>query len=133
MSTGEYISLADVQSHNSKEDLYMVIDGKVYDCTKFIDEHPGGEEVLLDCGGTDATDAFEDVGHSDDARSLLPNMLVGELDPAEAASSSKSKPNTTTASSSGSSSPNFVTIAGFVIMAVAGYIAYLQTVAAKSE
>jgi len=30
--------------------------------------------------GQDATDAFEDVGHSDEARALLPGMLVGQLD-----------------------------------------------------
>ena len=28
----------------------------------------------------DATEAFEDVGHSDEARELLPGMLVGEFD-----------------------------------------------------
>jgi len=30
--------------------------------------------------GKDATEAFEDVGHSEDARSLLGPMLVGELE-----------------------------------------------------
>jgi len=30
--------------------------------------------------GTDATEAFEDVGHSDEARALLPGMLVGDFD-----------------------------------------------------
>lgn len=39
----------------------------------------GGEEVLLDVGGQDATEAFEDVGHSDEARELLNGMLVGNL------------------------------------------------------
>ena len=33
----------------------MVIKGKAYDVTKFLDEHPGGEEVLLDMAGKDAT------------------------------------------------------------------------------
>lgn len=28
----------------------------------------------------DATEAFEDVGHSDEARELLPGMLVGDFD-----------------------------------------------------
>jgi len=28
----------------------------------------------------DATEAFEDVGHSDEARALLPGMLVGEFE-----------------------------------------------------
>jgi len=30
--------------------------------------------------GTDATEAFEDVGHSDEARALLPDMLIGTFD-----------------------------------------------------
>lgn len=39
----------------------------------------GGEEVLLDVGGQDATEAFEDVGHSDEAREILEGMKVGTL------------------------------------------------------
>jgi cytochrome b involved in lipid metabolism len=45
-----------------------------------MDEHPGGDEVILAEGGQDATEAFEDVGHSDEARALLPGMLVGEFE-----------------------------------------------------
>jgi hypothetical protein len=30
--------------------------------------------------GKDATEAFEDVGHSDEARGFLPGMLVGEFE-----------------------------------------------------
>ena len=40
----------------------------------------GGEEVLLDVGGQDATEAFEDVGHSDEAREILEGLLVGKLE-----------------------------------------------------
>ena len=32
--------------------------------------------------GHDATEAFEDVGHSDESRALLPDMLVGTFDKA---------------------------------------------------
>lgn len=48
-------------------------------CPGFVDEHPGGEEVLLDVGGQDSTEAFEDVGHSDEAREILEGLLVGTL------------------------------------------------------
>ena len=41
--------------------------------------YSGGEEVMLDVGGQDATEAFEDVGHSDEAREILNGMLVGKL------------------------------------------------------
>lgn len=30
--------LADIKKHSTKKDLWMVIHGKVYDVTKFIDE-----------------------------------------------------------------------------------------------
>ena len=30
--------------------------------------------------GKDATEAFEDVGHSDEARALLPGMRIGEFE-----------------------------------------------------
>lgn len=70
----------ELASHNKADDLWMAIDGKVYDCTAFLDEHPGGEEVLVDCGGMDATGPFDDIGHSDDAREALKSMLVGKLD-----------------------------------------------------
>ncbi len=40
---------------------------------------PGGEEVLLEHAGGDATEAFEDVGHSEDARELLNTYLIGNL------------------------------------------------------
>lgn len=46
-------------------------------------QHPGGEEVLLEQAGKDATEAFEDVGHSTDARELMAKFKVGELIDAE--------------------------------------------------
>ncbi|PHU09765.1 Cytochrome b5 [Capsicum chinense] len=51
----------------------------VYDVTSFLDDHPGGDEVLLTATGKDATDDFEDVGHSDDARELMNKYFIGEI------------------------------------------------------
>ena len=34
---------------------------------------------MLDVGGQDSTEAFEDVGHSDEAREILDGLLVGTL------------------------------------------------------
>uniref|UniRef100_A0A8C9EGT1 Cytochrome b5 type B n=1 Tax=Pavo cristatus TaxID=9049 RepID=A0A8C9EGT1_PAVCR len=44
-------------------------------------QHPGGEEVLLEQAGRDATESFEDVGHSTDAREMLKQYYVGEIHP----------------------------------------------------
>ncbi|KAG5439628.1 hypothetical protein PCK2_000762 [Pneumocystis canis] len=79
MTSLKVISALEVAQHVKKEDLYMVIDGMVYNVTPFMNEHPGGEEVLLDLAGQDATEAFEDVGHSDEARDILKKLIVGKL------------------------------------------------------
>lgn len=50
--------------------------------SKFFDlicQHPGGEEVLLEQAGKHATEAFEDVGHSTDARELMKQYKIGDL------------------------------------------------------
>ncbi|KAI8854482.1 cytochrome b5-like heme/steroid binding domain-containing protein [Chytridium lagenaria] len=70
---------SDIGAHNTRDDCWMVIDKKVYDITKFLDEHPGGEEVLLEQAGIDASEAFEEIGHSDDARDLLKKFYLGDL------------------------------------------------------
>jgi len=75
----EDLTYTEVAKHSSKKDLYVVIHDKVYNASTFVDEHPGGEEVLLDVGGQDATEAFEDVGHSDEAREILDGLIVGKL------------------------------------------------------
>lgn len=72
-------TFSDVSEHNTKKDLFIVVHDKVYNASSFVDEHPGGEEVLLDVGGQDSTEAFEDVGHSDEAREILEGLLVGNL------------------------------------------------------
>ncbi|PAA69750.1 hypothetical protein BOX15_Mlig031087g2, partial [Macrostomum lignano] len=41
--------------------------------------HPGGEEVILEQGGGYSTEAFEDVGHSTDAREMMEKYLIGEV------------------------------------------------------
>jgi cytochrome-b5 reductase len=60
MAEKEY-SIGEIEKHNKKEDLWLVIVGKVYDVTKFSLEHPGGLEPLMEqTGGKDATEAFKE-------------------------------------------------------------------------
>jgi cytochrome b involved in lipid metabolism len=47
--------------------------------TKFLDEHPGGEEVLIESAGKDASKDFEVIGHSKAAQNLLRKYQVGVL------------------------------------------------------
>ncbi|CAH1269683.1 CYB5A [Branchiostoma lanceolatum] len=73
------LSQEEVEKHTTGTSSWLVIHDKVYDVTKFLEEHPGGEEVLLEQAGKDGTESFEDVGHSEDARELMENYLIGEL------------------------------------------------------
>ncbi|XP_053179540.1 cytochrome b5 isoform X1 [Scomber japonicus] len=77
--TVKYYTLEEIRVHNMNSDTWLIIHDKVYDITGFLEEHPGGEEVLLEQGGTDATESFEDVGHSTDAREMLEQYYIGEL------------------------------------------------------
>ncbi|KAG2376903.1 Cytochrome b5 isoform [Vigna angularis] len=53
----------------------------VYDVTQYLDDHPGGDDVILAATGKDATEDFEDAGHSKSARELMEQYCIGELDP----------------------------------------------------
>ncbi|NXI36590.1 CYB5B protein, partial [Galbula dea] len=76
--------LEEVGKRNSSREAWLVIHGRVYDVTRFLEEHPGGEEVLLEQAGRDATESFEDVGHSTDAREMLKQYYIGEIHPVRA-------------------------------------------------
>ncbi|KAH8115797.1 acyl-CoA dehydrogenase NM domain-like protein [Phellopilus nigrolimitatus] len=62
MSTKELkqYTLEEIEKHNSPDDLWIIVDAKVYNVSRFADLHPGGAAVLLakSIAGKDATDAF---------------------------------------------------------------------------
>ncbi|KAJ9150503.1 Cytochrome b5 [Coniochaeta hoffmannii] len=72
-------TLTDVQEHNTREDAWVIIHNKVYDITKYFEDHPGGIEILLATVGTDATTEFEETGHSLEANDILKQFQIGEL------------------------------------------------------
>ncbi|XP_043481074.1 cytochrome b5-like [Leptopilina heterotoma] len=78
-------SMDEVANHNDEKDLWMVMNGNVYDLTKFLKEHPGGEEVLINLAGQDGSQCFDDIGHSFEAITLRESFKIGQTDnkPAE--------------------------------------------------
>ncbi|KAL8028065.1 hypothetical protein ABFS82_14G132800 [Erythranthe guttata] len=70
----------DVAKHNNKDDCWLIINAKVYDVTPFLEEHPGGDEILYMSTGKDATSDFEDVGHSKEAEEKMKEFLIGDFD-----------------------------------------------------
>lgn len=73
------ISLDEVAWHDTPDDCWLVIYDYVYDCTELVKTHSGGQDVLLEYAGRDATLGFIDTGHSKTARETLERYLIGEL------------------------------------------------------
>ncbi|XP_028930401.1 cytochrome b5 type B isoform X1 [Ornithorhynchus anatinus] len=108
-----YYRLEEVARRNSPLESWLVIHGKVYDVTRFLSEHPGGEEVLLEQAGGDASESFEDVGHSMDAREMLEQYYIGEIHPSER----KEKGSKSSSNSFGKSCNWIIPIIGVVLLA----------------
>jgi len=72
-------TLEEVKKHNKKTDVWIALHKKVYNVTKFVSEHPGGPDILMEAAGKDASSMFDDIGHSDTAKSLLKTYFIGDL------------------------------------------------------
>ena len=55
----------------------MIIHGKLYDVHAFMEDHPGGPEILAQHAGKDATQDFEETFHSASAREQLKDYCIG--------------------------------------------------------
>nr|ABB96724.1 delta-6 fatty acid desaturase [Rhizopus stolonifer]AII32481.1 delta 6 desaturase [synthetic construct] len=66
--------------HDGDEEAmkFIIIDKKVYDVTEFIEDHPGGAQVLLTHVGKDASDVFHAM-HPESAYEVLNNYFVGDV------------------------------------------------------
>ncbi|XP_055641707.1 uncharacterized protein LOC129778676 [Toxorhynchites rutilus septentrionalis] len=73
------ITLDEVSYHDTFSDCWIVLYDRVYDVTKFLRQHPGGHDVLLEHAGRDATIAFIGTGHSEAAIASLKLYEIGEL------------------------------------------------------
>jgi hypothetical protein len=62
--------------HNTTESCLVGIHGNVYDLTNFLETHPGSPDTLLVNSGRDATNYFEDMGHSLGARRVAKKLCV---------------------------------------------------------
>lgn len=71
---------ADVEAHKTAESCYVTIGTKVFDITDFLDDHPGGAELILEYGGKDVKAIMEDEDshkHSEAAYEVLDDSFIG--------------------------------------------------------
>ena len=63
-------TMTQVRANNTARSCWTVIDGVVYDLTKWISNHPGGSGAILFLCGTDGTNAFS-AQHQNQARPAI--------------------------------------------------------------
>jgi 4-hydroxysphinganine ceramide fatty acyl 2-hydroxylase len=104
---------AEVESHNTEKSVYVTIQTKVYDVTDFLDDHPGGGDLIMEYAGKDVEEILKDGDshpHSEAAYEVLDESLVGFVVPekavgaTEATNGSAEKVNGVTASATEASS-----------------------------
>lgn len=72
------LSLVDVAKHNTAEDCWTAIEGKVYNLTSYVNRHPGGPSILQACG-KDGTSLFNSRPGSGDPHPLRARQMLEKL------------------------------------------------------
>ncbi|TCD66718.1 hypothetical protein EIP91_001011 [Steccherinum ochraceum] len=80
-SSGGQYTAAEVAKHNKKDDIWVIIDGKVLDVTKFMPDHPGGEKAILLYAGRDATEEFNMLHDPKVIPRYAPDAVIGTVKP----------------------------------------------------
>ncbi|KAK5679400.1 hypothetical protein LTS10_008215 [Elasticomyces elasticus] len=52
------VAVADITKHATAEDCWILVNGKVYDLTKFAPDHPGGPDMIWKYAGKDGTKTY---------------------------------------------------------------------------
>lgn len=115
----------EIEKHNTETDCWLIIGNdsnggaKVYDISPYMNDHPGGPEIMMEFAGKDADDMFEDIGHSSEARTKMKEFLVGSLKPSDTAKASKKKAAVTPLKSKGGLNP--LAIVALLVAIAVGY------------
>jgi len=78
-SGGKSFTAEEVAKHKSKDDCWVIIDGKVLDVTSFMPDHPGGEKAILLYAGRDATEEFNMLHDPKVIPRYAPDAVIGTL------------------------------------------------------
>jgi len=121
MSETAVYTLQQVAEHNTDEDCWFAIHGKVYDVTKFLEDHPGGIDSLTAVAGTDASEDFDAVAHSKPAIESMAKWEVGILEPSSVKPSKRAVQTHNTAVSSDSGMGSILLKVGVVGAIIVAY------------
>lgn len=78
--TAATYTLDDLAAHATPTDCWTAIDGNVYDLTAWIDQHPGGAQVIIGLCGTDGSAGFrQQHGTQTEPNAILGEYAIGAL------------------------------------------------------
>mmetsp|Transcript_15424 Transcript_15424/g.29091 ORF Transcript_15424/g.29091 Transcript_15424/m.29091 type:complete len:924 (+) Transcript_15424:130-2901(+) len=72
-------TMEEIEKHNTESDAWIIVNDKVYDCTEYLELHPGGSDSILINAGGDSTEDFVAI-HSSKATKMLEKFYIGDLD-----------------------------------------------------
>lgn len=72
-------SMDDIAKHNKKDDVWVVVKGCVLDCTKFLEDHPGGAQAIMNFAGRDATEEFAMLHDDEVIPKYAPATVIGRV------------------------------------------------------
>src|SRR4051794_14089996 len=72
------VTREEVARHNTRDDCWVIIAGKVYDITEWAPHHPGGAGIARMYAGKEATAEFGDY-HSAQAVAHMAHFRIGDL------------------------------------------------------
>ncbi|KAK0629757.1 hypothetical protein B0T17DRAFT_506282 [Bombardia bombarda] len=73
------ITIDELRKHDGEEQPWFVVNGQVYDGTKFLEGHPGGAASIIGGAGQNITEEFLAI-HSENAKAMMPDYHIGSLD-----------------------------------------------------
>eukprot|EP00429_Kryptoperidinium_foliaceum_P019279 CAMPEP_0176038814 /NCGR_PEP_ID=MMETSP0120_2-20121206/19238_1 /TAXON_ID=160619 /ORGANISM="Kryptoperidinium foliaceum, Strain CCMP 1326" /LENGTH=552 /DNA_ID=CAMNT_0017372209 /DNA_START=125 /DNA_END=1783 /DNA_ORIENTATION=+ len=72
-------TVKEVAQHSNRSDLWIMVDGLVYDITSYVDKHPGGVLPMENMAGKDCTDVLANYHAARVFKHMLPPFLIGEV------------------------------------------------------
>lgn len=73
------LGMGEVKKHNTRDDAWTVIRGKIYNITPYLDYHPGGPEKLMMVAGKDGSSMFDKYHAWVNVDALMQKTQVGVL------------------------------------------------------
>ena len=77
--TPKEFTAEEISKHNNEQDCWVIVNGTVYNLTKFINKHPGGKQTILNVAGKDGSELFNSVHQNGPQTFMMKIFKVGLL------------------------------------------------------